>query len=177
VRWCQMRLLTLPALSFARAMATSGARPEPHYTGLNADGTPVVPCLADLGVTPNQLRISELASNYVPGKVLRGNGKLNRFGGNKAYVVEVLEFEENLPHNTRVVYVQTRTPNMHAQRATFAPIPKEDKDGEITMVKPDVIDFSISTPGGSWVVGFGCCLVANLTPRRCRQRLGFQGWL
>ena len=162
----KMQLLTMPSLAFIRSQAEQ-LRPVDHAaSGLAADGaTPLVPSLADLGVTPGQLRIMELTSNYVPGKVLRGSTtKLQRFGGNKAYVVEVLPHEEDLPQNCRLLYVQTRVPNIRAQRKAFAAVPVPPPAGadgkpsnkEPKLVPPSLEDFAISTSGAelSSKVGF-----------------------
>lgn len=130
-----------------RAKAAAGEVPDPTSEGLAADGTPLFPTLAEQGVQPNQLRVMELASNFVPGKVLRGNNtRLQRFGGNKAYVVEVLPEEEELPQQSCLLYVQRRHPNIKAQAKAFEAVP--DGSTPPKMVAPKLLDFALSTTGG-----------------------------
>lgn len=145
--YAQLELLTNPALAYVRAKAAAGEVPDPTSEGLAADGTPLFPTLAEQGVQPNQLRVMELASNFVPGKVLRGNNtRLQRFGGNKAYVVEVLPEEEELPQQSCLLYVQRRHPNIKAQAKAFEAVP--DGSTPPKMVAPKLLDFALSTTGG-----------------------------
>ena len=129
-------MLTNPAVAHARALAEAGTRPEPgeEVTGLDASGKAILPTLADANVDPRRIRISQLASNRVPARVLRGdNNPIPSLGCRYGYVVEVLPKREMLNSHSIVLYLQRRQPNVRGLQDTLAQVAKrafgaDDKD-------------------------------------------------